>query len=218
VAHSEYEKLIDDLGVIRTAIEKSSGIFRFLRLSRAMGLVGLWSGLGIVVLSLAMYAIDIRYGGLVTAPALVRGLLYGLVGLFVLAVGIGKIMLVMAQAKKSYRDITVLRLINEVYTPQTLPILIPSAVALGGVFLFLVSRGLGVYVAPVMSILFGLVFLAFHNIFYLRSMLYSAAWMICAGVVLLFLAESAHVALGVAVTFGLGFMALYMGDRIGDKV
>jgi len=213
----EYEKLAEDLAVIRAAIEKSNGIFRFLRLSRAMGLVGLWSGLGIVVLSLVLYAIEVAYGGLTAAPTLVRGLLYGVAGLFVVAVAVGKIMLVMAHARKSYRDFTVLRLIGEVYTPQTLPILIPCAIAVSGVLTFLVSRELGAYIAPAMSILLGLLFLAFHNVFFLKSMLYSGAWMICSGVPLLFLAESTHAALGVAATFGLGFVALYVGDRIGDR-
>lgn len=213
----EYEKLAEDLAVIRSAIEKSNGIFRFLRLSRAMGLVGLWSGLGIGFLSLVLYAIDMTYGGLVAAPPLVRGLLYGVAVLFVIAVAVGKIMLVMAQAHKSYRDFTVLRLIGEVYTPKTLPILVPCAIAATGVPAFLISRGLGAYLAPAMSILLGLLFLAFHNVFFLKSMLYSGAWMICSGVPLLFFAENTHTALGVAATFGLGFVALYVGDRIGDR-
>ena len=217
MSEPDYERLADDLAVVRAAVAKSSGIFRFLRLSRAMGLVGLWSGVGIIALSCATYFVDVRYGGLHAAPPAVIRLLYGLGVLFVVAVAAGKIVLIMGQAKKTYRDFTVLRLIGEVYTTQTLPVLIPSAIATAGVLTFLLTRGLERFIAPSMSIVLGLVFLVFHNVFYLKSMLYSGTWMIGSGVALLFLADSAHASQGVALTFGLGFIALYVGDRIWER-
>ena len=216
MAKPDYERLAEDLAVVRAAVEKSNGIFRFLRLSRAMGLVGLWSGVGIIALSCGAYLVDVRYGGLHAAPPAVIWLLYGLGALFVVAVAAGKIVLVMGQAKKTYRNFTVLRLIGEVYTPKTLPILIPSAIAIVGVLTFLFTRGLGRYITPSMSIVLGLVFLVFHNVFCLKSMLYSGTWMIGSGVALLFLAESVHASHGVALTLGIGFVALYVGDRIWE--
>jgi len=218
MSQPDYQQLVEELALMRRAIEKSGSIFRFLRLSQAMGLVGLWGGIGLLVFTGVWYQIDVRFGGIALAPPLARLLLLALGLALLVAIAVGKIVLILSQGQKTHRGLTLIRLVSEVYTPQTLPILVPCAAAGVGVAVFLLNRGLTQYMAPAMSIVLGLVFLVFLNVFYLKGMLYAGAWLIGAGLVVLFGAETIHPALAVATTFGLGFMGLYVGDRARDKV
>lgn len=128
----DYADMVEDLSIMRSAIEKSSGIFRFLRLSRVMGLVGLFSGLGIIAFVGVWYYFDRRFGGLAEAPRVVRGFFIGFGVALLIGVAIGKILAIMEQARKTYHDLTVLRLINEVDTARTASIIVPCALAPGG--------------------------------------------------------------------------------------
>lgn len=218
MSQPDYEKLAEELAVMRRAIEKSGSIFRFLRLSHAMGVVGLWGGIGLLVFTGVWYQIDVRYGGLAAAPFSARLLLIGLGALLLVLTALGKVALIILQVQKTHRGFTLIRLVSEVYTPKTVPLLVPCAAAGLGAVVFLLTRGLSLYVAPVMSILLGLVFLVFLNVFYLKGMLYAGSWLILAGIIVLFGAEAIHPALAVAVTFGMGMMGLYVGDRVWDRV
>jgi len=214
---TDVEKLVQDLQFVKSAIVKSNNIFRFVNISRAIGLVGLWIGLWVTAFAgLSYYLID-RFGTFAAVPSSHRLSLYVVMALFLAAVAIGKIVLVMKHARQTYHDLTLLRLIGDFYRPQTANIVISFITTIVVVSVFLSNRGLDIYLVPVLSILFGLMLIAFLNVFYLRELLVTGDWLLVTGLITMFAAESMHPLLALIITFGLGFPTLYVANRLmGD--
>lgn len=213
----DMERLVQDLQFVKTAITKSNNLFRFINISRAIGLVGLWIGIGITILASAAYYLVDHFGDFDAVPATHRTGLFILMVIFLVAVATGKIVLIMKQARQTDRDLTLLKLIAAVYKPQTVNIIVSFIIAIIGISAFLSNRGLDIYLVPALSIMFGLMLLAFLNVFYLKELLVSGDWLLITGLVTLFNAETLHPLLALVITFGLGFPMLYVANRIMDK-
>jgi len=213
----DLQKLVEDLQFVKSAVVKSNNIFRFINISQAMALVGLWGGIGLALLAGFSHYLVARFGTFDAVPLLFRLTFYLSIGLFWVAVGTYKILLILKHARKTYQDITFLRLISDVYAPQSIPIIIPFGLAMVGVPAFLITRDLGLYIVPAISILMGLSFIAFVNVFYLQEMLVAGNWMLATGLIILFYAERLPPSLAVIITFGCGFCLLYVANRLLGK-
>lgn len=217
----EKQKLIEDLQVVKNAVARSNNIFRFINISRAMALVGLLGGLGIAILAGVFYYLTFRFNTFTEVPLSYRLALYLSMGIFCITAGITKVLLILTQVRKTYRDITTLqlfiRLIGAVYSPQSIPLIVSFASAAVGVLGFLLVRDLALYFVPAASILMGLMLVAFVNIFYIREMLFTGGWLVATGLVTLFYAERLPSSLAVIITFACGFCLWYVAYRFMSK-
>ncbi|MBS3943224.1 MAG: hypothetical protein KGZ32_03110 [Dethiobacter sp.] len=213
----DLQKLVENLQFVKSAVVKSNNIFRFINISQAMALVGLWGGVGLALLAGFSHCLITRFGTFDAVPLIFRLAFYLSIALFWAAVGRYKMLLILKHARKTYQDITVLRLISDVYTPQSISLLLPFALAGGGVLAFLISRDLGLFIVPAISILLGLSFIAFVNVFYLQEMLVTGNWLLVTGLITLFYAERLSPSLAVIITFGCGFCLLYVAYRLMGK-
>jgi len=71
--------------------------------------------------------------------------------------------------------------------------------------IFLVANGQTIYLVPALSILTGLLCLAFVNLFHMKELLVAGDWMLVTGLLSLFFAQFLHPLLALILTFGLGF-------------
>ncbi|MGE5586504.1 MAG: hypothetical protein ACM309_13395 [Bacillota bacterium] len=210
----ETDRIIEDLKFIKAAIAKSSGIMRWLPLSRVMRVVYLMMGLVITTLCGALYLLIRRHGSLSEFPAWVRVMLLGLGVVAFLFIGAYKVVGIMGGARKIRSDYTLFRLVEEVYSVQTILILVPFVVAGVGVVSFLATRGFSAYIVPALAILFGLMFNALISVFYFKELVVSGDWLIATGLTVLFLGERLDLLLGLILTFGLGFIAAFVAGVI----
>jgi len=216
-SEDDMQKLAEDLRLVKSAVVKSNSIFRFINISQAMALVGLWGGIGIAALAGFVYFLSTRFGSFAAAPPVFRLTFYLSLVLFLAAVGTLKTKLILKHVRKTYHDFTILRLISDVYTEQSIPLIVSFALTGFGLLAFLFSRGLVLYIVPAISILLGLTFISFLNVFYLKEMLVAGNWMIITGLITLFYAEDIPLPLAVIVTFACGFVLLYAANRLMGK-
>lgn len=217
-SESDIQKLIEDLQLVKSAVVRSNSIFRFINVSQAMALVGLWGGIGIAVLAGFSYFLTVYYGEFAAAPPVLQVIFYIVLALFWVAVGVFKIKLILKHARKTYQDITVLRLLSDVYTPQSVSLLVPFALAAVGLLAFLLSRDMTLYIVPVISMLLGLIYISFVNVFYFKEMLVAGNWLLITGLVTLFYAERLPPSLAVIITFACSFVLLYAANRVMGKI
>jgi hypothetical protein len=128
-----------------------------------------------------------------------------------------KVAVIVGQLKQTRKDMTVLRLFKEVYTPQALTIIIPFVAAMVAVSAFLITREQTLYLVPALSILVGLTCIAYVNIFYVKELVVTGDWLLATGIITLFTAEIIHPLLVPIITFGLGFIAMYVANRILER-
>lgn len=216
-SEDDIRKLVEDLQLVKSAVVRSNSIFRFINISRAMALVGLWGGVGLAVLAGFSYFLTAYYGAFAAAPVALQAAFYVILALFWAAVGIYKIKLILRHARRTFQDITVLRLLSDVYTPQSTSLIIPFALTAVGLLAFLLTRGLTLYIVPVFSMLLGLIYISFVNIFYLREMYLAGSWLLISGLVTLFFAERLPPSLAVIITFACSFVLLFAANRFRGK-
>ncbi|MDK2931095.1 MAG: hypothetical protein PWR07_1226 [Bacillota bacterium] len=210
----ETERIIEDLKFIKAAIAKSSGIIRWLPLSRVMRVVYLMMGLVITALCGALYLLIRRHGSFAESPAWVRIMLLSLGVTAFLFIAVYKVVGIMASARKIRSDYTLFRLLEEVYSVQSILILVRFFVAGVGVVSFLATRGFSVYIVPALAILFGLMFNALVSVFSFKELVISGDWFLATGLLVLFLEERLDPLLGLILTFGLGFIAAFVAGVV----
>ncbi|MEW6243268.1 MAG: hypothetical protein AB1497_03195 [Bacillota bacterium] len=213
-AREDLRKLVDDLENIKAAIDKSNSIWKYVDLTRRISLILLLSGVAITLFSAVIYALIQRYGEYEAVPAHLRIALYVSVAVVAAAIALGKIKGVMDETRTIHRDMTVIRLVKEIYTPQTLCVLIPYITVIALVAVFLNKGGHTAYVVPALSILFGLFLLAFANIFFMKELLVVGDWLLGTGLLTLFMAGTLHPLIALILTFGLGLPTMYVVNRL----
>ena len=209
----DVQQLIDDLLFVKKAISKNSNILKFIDVGGVLSRVVFASGLVTIFLAGAAYLLIISYGSFQEIPRALRGSLFLAVAALVAVTGIMKFRAVAARAKEGHADINAQRLIQEIYTPQALHILIPYVTAITLVTVFLVANGHTLYLVPALSILTGLLCLAYVNVFHMKELLVTGDWMLATGLLALFFAQTVHPLLALIVTFGLGFCSIYPANR-----
>ncbi len=212
-SREDLKKLVDDLESIKAAIDKSNSIWKYVDLTRRISLVLLFTGVAIMLFSAVMYALIQYYGEYESIPGHIRGAFYLSVAVVAVSVALGKIKGVMDETRTIYGNITVMRLLKEIYTPQTLCILIPYLTVITVVAMFLIQNGLTAYTVPALSILFGLFLLAFVNVFFMKELLVTGDWLLGTGLLTLFMAGTLHPLFALILTFGLGLPTMYVAYR-----
>lgn len=213
----EMQRLIDDLVYVKAAINKANNILKYVDVTRILSIVLLVSGIIITLFAAGMYALIQYYGNYAAIPQSFKTLIYISIAVTAIMVSTAKIKLVVRQFSKSSHDMTVQRLIREIYTAQTLNVLIPFLTVIVLVTVFLVRGGHVGFIVPTLAILFGLFFIAFVNIFYMHELLVMGDWLLGTGLISMFAVRTLHPLLALILTFGLGLPTMFVSNRMWRK-
>lgn len=216
----DLKEVIADLTSIKEALSKSGSIFRFIDVGGVLRSILLISGLLIAAFSAAFYYLFEHYGSFAAAPSQIKIVIFVLLGLSLSLIGVLKIRNFLQSARKISVDMTLYRLLEEVYTPQFLALVLPHTIAMVLVIIFLSVRGLDLYIVPALSLLFGLLSISLSGVFFMKEVFILGIWLIATGLFTLFTAEVMHPLAALGITFSAGFilMALFLYYNLpGEK-
>ncbi|KAB3530710.1 hypothetical protein [Alkaliphilus serpentinus] len=213
----EVEKLVDDLVFIKEAIKKNNSIFKYFSISRALRGVLLYSGLVVISFSLWLNHLISKYDSFQAAPIILKRFTYFLIVIALVIVVIFKIKTMIRAAQKVQSDITVTKLIKEVYTGQTLMVMIPFIITIALFIVFLQQQALGDYILPIVAILVGLLTNSVVSVFHIKELIIMGDWLIITGFITLFFLSSFSTALILAFTFGLGCIVMYFATFLSSS-
>lgn len=214
--NKEIQRLIDDLLFVKKAINKNASILRLIDAGNALSRVIFYSGLATIFISLTTYFLIEHYGSFPQIPPLFRGGIFTFIAALVAITAFAKAKSI-TQANTGPANLTVRRLLREIYSPQTMHTMIPFIIALITISIFLVINGYTLYLVPVLSILMGSLCLAYVNVFQLKELIVAGDWMLATGLISLFLAPSLHPLLVLSFTFGLGLCVIYPANKIMER-
>lgn len=206
----EIDEIVSDLMYIKNAISKNNNIFKFINLNQILRKVYLIGAILIVGFSSVFYYFIQSYGDYGSIPVKHRMALYAVMLAAVALVGYLKAIWIMKAAKEINRNISVFKLLREVYTAQVFLIMLPFIAALVFVPIFLQQNELMHLLVPFLSIFVGLICNSLVSVFYLKELTVLGGWLVVAGGFSLIGVISLHPLLVTIVTFGLGFLMLYL--------
>lgn len=215
--NADVQQLIDDLKFVKKAITKNSNILKLINLGGLLSRMIFAAGIVTIILSGAAYVLIRKYGSFTGVPTSLRIILLVMVAVLVIGTGISKLYSIIRYAKGSNNNLTVQKLIGEIYTPRALHILIPFITVLILVTVFLVVNQHTLYLVPVLAILMGLLSLAYVNIFYMKELIFTGDWLLATGLLTLFLTDVLHPLLALIITFGLGFCTIYPANKYLER-
>ncbi len=216
----ELGEVIADLKLIKEAVSRSDGIIRFIDIRGALKIVLLATGLMIALFSVLFYYLIEYYGSFTAVPLNIRTILFFLIGLTLFIIGYLKISNFLRSARGIRGDMTLNSFFDEFYTPRLIALQLPFMIVIVLAIIFLCSNGLLIYITPVLAILFGLLFVSFITLFYLKELYFLSVWLIATGLLTLFIAVTLHPLAVLGLTFSAGFvlasLLLYL-DLPGQK-
>lgn len=202
----ELEEVIAELKMIREAISRSDNIIRFIDTRGALKGILLATGLVIALFSLLFYYLLESYGSFAAIPSGITATLFVLIGIIWCLIGFLKIRNFLKSARGISEDMTLHRLFDEIYTPRLLTIQLPYMLVITLAIIFICSKGLFLYLTPVLSVLFGLLLVSLSPLFYLKEFYFLSMWLIATGLMTLFTAAVIHPLAVLGLTFSVGFI------------
>lgn len=153
-------------------------------------------------------------------PANVRTVLFVLIGLAWFVIGYVKVRNFLHGARKISADMTLYKLLKELYTPRFQALVLPHLAAIILVIYFLADRDLNLYIIPSLAVLLGLLSISVSSLFFMKEIFFLGVWWTVTGILTLFMAEAIHPMAALGITFAAGFvltsMLLYLGSP-GEK-
>ncbi|GAB6087345.1 hypothetical protein [Alkaliphilus crotonatoxidans] len=208
-SNKKSQEIIQDLLYIKQAISKNSNIFKFISLTETLRTVYLFSGIAIISLAGLFYYVIQAYGAYEAVPVKVKGVLYGAVILLIGGIFCLKIRNIIIAFKKNQSNMTLIRLLREVYTLQSALVIVPfvlSAIMVSG---FFYSQGLGNLIVPFLGIFLGLLCFGVINIFHIKELGLLGGWFVVTGFLLMMVFTGLHPLIGTIVCFGMGLLMMY---------
>lgn len=210
--NKEIDEIVSDLLYIKNAISKNSNIFKFISLNEILRRVYLIGAIIIIGFSGIFYYFIERHGGYSEIPANNKLLLYALIFAATVMVAFLKITSIMQAAKKINRNITLLKLFEEIYTTQFVLVVLPYLLVSILLPVFLKQNGLNHMLVPFLAIFIGLMCTSLVTVFYLRELIFLGGWLIVMGLLSLLGVIVLHPLLLTMLIFGLGFILLYIAS------
>jgi hypothetical protein len=209
----EISQLIDDFRYLKNVVMKTNRIFKFIS-SNTLRPLYLSMGLLIIIFAAAIQLLIKYYGSYGNVPGAVKAIYYVLLTALLIWLSYTKVRLLIEQIKKLDADITVCQFFKEVYSWNTMIVMLPYLITMGLAAVFLANRGLSGYLVPCLAILYGLMINTATNILYLRELIVGSIWFFITGFVILFTLGPSQPLLGLSLTFGLGFIVMYIASLV----
>lgn len=215
----ELREIIADLKLIKEAVSKSDSIINFIDAGGALRGILLAFGLLLALFSTVFYFLLERYGSFEAIPLNLTIILFVLIALSVLGIGYVKSRNLIRGARKIGVDTTLFKLFEEILTPRVLALVVPYLAVMILVIVFL-TRGHGLYIIPVLSVLYGLLVISLSSLLYPKEFYFLGIWLTATGLLTLFTAAAIHPLAALVITFAAGSvlasLLLYLG-RPGEK-
>lgn len=210
----DIRQLMEDLAYIKEAVAKSNTITKYLAVSRVLRTVALAAAALVIGFSGIFYLLIRHHGSYGDVPAPAKGFLYLFMVLLAGLVGFMKLRNFMRCAREFDPSISLRRFVKEVYTPQFLSIVAPFFVTMVVVLWHLSRSGLSPYIAPFLAILSGLLCFALLGVLHVKEMMAFGGWTLGAGLLSLWWAPVWHPLLSPVLTFGLGFVVMFVASYL----
>lgn len=202
----DLREVITDLKLIKDAVSKSDSIINFIDTGGALKGILLAVGLLIAVFSTVFYYLLEHYGSFEAIPEKFRLILFVLIGLFCAGVGFVKIRNFLNGARKVGFDLTLYKLMEELYTARFVALVLPNITVITLVSIFLDNRGYDLYIIPALAIMFGLLIISMSSLFFMKEFYLLGAWLMATGLLTLFIAATLHPLVTLGITFAAGFI------------
>jgi len=221
------EELLKDLQLIREAAIKNNNILKFISVSGGIKNVALYTGIVILVFGLALLWIDSRFGSYQQLPAGIRTLIQILMAVFAAILVWVKINALLRMARKLDKDMTVIKLMKEIYTKTMSIVTLPFIISTAALCVYFSISGMTQLIVPVLSIMVSLLLVSIMTFVYIREFLAAYIWLLLSGSISLFLADRVPMPLILVFTFGLCMFVIYITalrsisrekrDQVGGK-
>lgn len=208
------DQMLKDLQFIKEAVKKNNNIFKYISLSEGIKTIALFAGIIIISLSLIFLLLIRYYGGYQEIPYIVKSITYIILGASLVWLGWYKIKILLRIARKYRKDITFIKLLREVYTKSMLMIIIPFAITIGVVSIYLSIYNLYHLITPVLAILIALLMAAIIVVLNLKDFMVAFGWLLISGLFSLFIADKVHPLIILIITFGIAMIILYLSTLI----
>ncbi|MEW5785174.1 MAG: hypothetical protein AB1767_08910 [Bacillota bacterium] len=202
----DLREVITDLKLIKDAVSKSDSIINFIDTGGALKGILLAAGLLIAAFSAVFYYLLEHYGTFEAIPEKLRVILFVLIGLFFAGVGFVKIRNFLHGARKVGFDLTVFKLLEELYTNRFVALVFPNIAVITLVSIFLDTRGHDLYITPAVAILLGLLIISMSSLFFMKEFYLLGVWLTATGLLTLFIAATLHPLVTLGITFAAGFI------------
>lgn len=208
------DQMLKDLQFIKEAVKKNNNIFKYISLSEGIKTIALFAGIIIISLSLIFLLLIRYYGGYQEIPYIVKTITYIILGASLVWLMWYKIKIFLEMAKRYRKDITLIKLLREVYTRSMLMVLIPFIITICVVIIYLSLFNLVYLITPVLAILIALLTAAIVVILNLKDFLLFFGWLLISGLFSLFIADKVHPLIILIITFGIAMIILYLSTLI----
>jgi len=204
--------VLSDLTAIKEAVLKSNNIFRFFDAGGLLRGVLLIGGILIALFAAAFHLLAEHYGTFAAAPAPYKALFWILLAIAIVFTAYLKMNNFLQGARLVRGNMTLYKLLKEIYTPQFLSVSVPHLAAIVLAVVFLYQRELTLYLVPVLALLCGLFTVALSMVFYMKGVYLLGFWLVATGLLTLFAAEWLSLLAMLVLTFSAGFIlvALYL--------
>ncbi len=204
------EKMLEDLHFIKEAARRNNNILRNINLLQVIRGVALYTGILIFTFSLGLLWAMNYYGSYPSLPSSLNGVVYLLLGLSLIVLGTIKLNMFLRFARSYQKDITLAKLMQEIYTQSVVMIMVPFLMALIVSVIYFSTAGLTQLIVPIITIFIALLLAAFVAILSLKYMLLYVEWLLLSGLFSLFIADKVHPLVILMLTFGVAMIILYL--------
>ncbi|MBD3344952.1 MAG: hypothetical protein GF401_07810 [Chitinivibrionales bacterium] len=209
INEKQANELLEDLALIKKAIQKNTPVLQQIALDKAFWLLSLFGGIAIILISL-LFDYFIRQAG--SFDALAGGtkiFLFSLIGLFIIITGTYKWIQFTRSARAVEPAITGWGLFKELHASQ---ILISLHIPVGLLMLFLtfysIAQGHPELSVPIISIGVGILWNAYGSLFRTKQFYVGGYWMMITGAISLLLS---HVSPFINLSYSVGMGLIIFG-------
>jgi hypothetical protein len=209
----EISQLIEDFRYLKKAVMKSNRVFKFIS-SNTLRPLYLSTGLLTIIFTAVIQVLIKYYGFYSSIPGTLKTIYYLVLTALLIGLGYTKLRLLITSIQKLGLDITVCQFFKEIYTWNTIVLMLPYLVAMGLVAFFLAGRGQIGYLVSCLAVLYGLMLINATNLLYLREFIIGGIWFFISGFLILFTMGPSQPLLEIALTFGAGFIVMYIASLV----
>jgi len=209
----QLDKMVADIASIKSVIDKNQGLFQDMLLPQHFRVFSFFMGIAVIVFSMTIFFLQIRYGSWVAAPQAAKAIVYGALVVCWIVAAFLKWSRWGRGLMKINRAYTLTRAVEQFFSFRIVHVYMPL-VGIGLILSFyLYHNNLAYYIICAISILMGLIYNFLGSFAGSRQWLVGGYWLMLSGLCLLLL-DPIPAPIAVAMSPGCGLLAFaFVSDR-----